>query len=141
MRWVWEQRGSQIVEFALIAPILIFLVLCVPIVGMAVRARMVVEVAAREGARTYALTGNEDQAKARAYQEVVQYGQLPLTSGTIPPFSLNDVKTRDAGGCAEVTVDYRQPTFVPYLDSLIGGDSNETYFNLQGRACFVKERR
>lgn len=134
-----QQRGSQIVEFALIAPILVFLVLSVPILGMIVRSWLVVEAAAREGARVLAIRGDAPAARERAYQEVTLFGGLPTQGGVL--FSANDIHMSPNEGIVVVT--YRQPTYVPFLGNLMNaGDLNlGPYFVVQGRARFLREGR
>lgn len=140
MRAIWlEERGSQIVEFALIAPILIYLVLMVPVLGMAVRAWVVVEGAAREGARVLAVTGSTTVACDRAYREVTLYGQLAAKSGEADLFRRSDITFNEATG--EVTVRYRQPTYLPGLGLLLNGSRLDDYFEVSGRASFLSEQR
>ncbi|HWI61509.1 MAG TPA: TadE/TadG family type IV pilus assembly protein [Symbiobacteriaceae bacterium] len=138
LRWVRDQRGSQIVEFALIAPILISLVLMVPILGMAVRAWVVTEGAAREGARVLGVTGDASAACDRAFQEVTVFGQLPATSGGKTLFSRQDISLNLSTG--EVVVFYRQPTVLPALGQLLNGNRLSDYFEVVGRARFRLER-
>lgn len=136
-----DERGSQIVEFALVAPLLCFLVLSAPVLGMAVRAWFVVEAAAREGARVAAITGDVAQARQRACHAVTAVGQLRTEAGGTALFACDgahvDVQFTTAG--AEVTVVYHQPTIIPGLGALLGGESWSGPFRLVGRAIYLPE--
>lgn len=138
VRWLRDQQGSQIVEFAMIAPILVSLVLLVPILGMAVRAWIVTEGAAREGARVLAVTGNVSAACDRAYDEVTLFGQLPTKYGGQTLFAESDITVNRATG--EVSVLYRQPTVLPALGQLLNGDLMADYFQVVGKARFLPEQ-
>jgi len=134
-----DERGSQIVEFALIAPILIYLLLMVPVLGMLVRAWVVVEIAAREGARTLAVTGNPELACQRAFQEVTVYGGLPEGGKNGANFRRSFITYNLAEG--RVTVEYRQPTYMPGLGLLLGGDPMDERITVRGEATFMPEHQ
>ncbi len=140
-RWLGSERGSQIVEFALVAPILVFLLLAIPILGMGVRAWLVVEGAAREGARELAITGDVNAARARVTKEVTEVGGLAArdTKGNLL-FGPGDVEITLTGSAATVAVTYRQPTFLPNLGNLIGVNLG-SYFTVKGKATFRPEMR
>ena len=68
-RWRSE-RGAEVIEFAIVAPILIFIIAGVIDFGMMLRAYEVVTNAAREGARVGVLPGYDPpdvQARVNAY--------------------------------------------------------------------------
>lgn len=132
-----EERGSQIVEFALIAPILLYLILMVPVLGMLVRSWVVVEIAAREGARTLAVTGDPEVACQRAYREVTVYGGLPEGGDDGTFFRRSYITYNVAEG--RVTVEYRQPSYMPGLGLLLGGRRLDDTIPVRGEATFMPE--
>lgn len=137
LRRLQDERGSQIVEFALIAPILIYLLLMVPVIGMLVRAWVVAEIAAREGARTLAISGSPELACERAYQEVTLYGGLPEGDPAAPFFQRSFITYNAAQG--RVAVEYRQPTYMPGLGLLMGGGPMDEQITVRGEATFLPE--
>jgi Flp pilus assembly protein TadG len=76
-----RDRGAVAVEFALILPV--FLVLLVGMVdfGFAFNAKIALTQAAREGARVVALGGNEGEARTRVNLALTNEGRL-LTAAT-----------------------------------------------------------
>lgn len=61
-----SERGAAAVEFALLAPILIMLILGIMEFGRAYNVQVSLTNAAREGARSMAISKNENTARARA---------------------------------------------------------------------------
>jgi Flp pilus assembly protein TadG len=103
-RWQCE-RGSELIEFALVAPILIFLLAGIFDFGMMFRSFEAVTNAAREGARVGVLPGYEVvdvQARVNAYLSI---------SGLAGPRTIDVVNTTVATGAGtftarSVTVNY-----------------------------------
>lgn len=132
-----SERGSEIVEFALIAPILLFMVLAIPVLGLLVRSWIVVSGAAREGARQGALWHKNIQQSDRvssAVSHAVSAVDLERDAqGTMlgegPYFrETKDVHVSFEGQFIVVSVTYRQPTYVPLIGRLLGpsgGDMDE----------------
>ena len=83
-RWLADQRGSALVEVALVLPLLLLLALGVVGVGRVIQARMSVSAVAREAARVAALAQSPDEAAqqglAAGRAVAVGYG---LTNGTL----------------------------------------------------------
>jgi Flp pilus assembly protein TadG len=106
-RWArWQcERGSELIEFALVAPILIFLLAGIFDFGMMFRSFEAVTNAAREGARVGVLPGYEVvdvQARVNAYLSI---------SGLAGPRTIDVVNTTVATGAGtftarSVTVNY-----------------------------------
>jgi hypothetical protein len=136
-----EGRGSALVEFALIAPLLLLLLLGIMVVGIAINAKIVVTGAAREGARTWAIEQGDDAARARA-AEAIRAGGLPWHSGPTTLFDpASDVAFDRQGAYIAVTVTYRQPTFVPLLGRILDPQSpGDGTLTLRSRALFRVER-
>lgn len=139
-----EERGSQIVEFALVMPLLIYLVLAVPVFGMIVRAKIVAEGAAREGARVLGVTHNVTSARNAVKTEIVDVVGLPRIdqrNGATLFDEGQDVWLDDGSEWATVTVTYRQPSLLPILSRLLGASTSEgPYFTIRASARFRSER-
>jgi Flp pilus assembly protein TadG len=99
-------RGQASVEFALALPIVVVMAAGLVVVGAAVRNELVVELAAREGARAAAVSDTPAAAAARAANRAVD---LPI-----------DVTTTSDGSTVTVTVTYVDDVDVAILGSLIG---------------------
>lgn len=117
-----SQRGSQMVEFALLAPILLYLVLCIPVFGMFTHSWMVVAGAARAGAREASLLRVQGSREAAARQAVDLNLYLRRSDGEIVYFDpARDVEVQIRGAAVTVRVTYHQPSYLPLLSALLGG--------------------
>ena len=109
-RWRAEEQGAQLVEFALVLPLLLLLILAIADFGFMFQRYEVLTNAAREGARLAVLPGYGDadvQARVTAY---VSSGRVP-TSGTNPNVLVENVSIPMSGGrppisAKRVTVTY-----------------------------------
>lgn len=112
-RWLKRGRseeGAQLVEFALVLPLLLLVMLGIAEFGFMFQRYEVVTNAAREGARLAVLPGygtTDVQARVAAY---VSSGRVP-TSGTNPSVLVEDVSIPVSGGrpsisAKRVTVSY-----------------------------------
>jgi len=61
-----RERGSAVVEFALVLPLLLLLVVAIVQVGVLVRARLILEQSARAGAREAAVEADEGSVRSAA---------------------------------------------------------------------------
>lgn len=112
------------VEFALLAPILIYLVLCIPVFGMFVRSWIVVSGAARAGAREASLLGvGSRTAVARQAAARNIYIAKEGENGTVYFDPAKDVQVETSGGRVTVSVTYHQLSYLPLLSGLLGGTS------------------
>lgn len=120
-----SRRGSQMVEFALLAPILIYLVLCIPVFGMFVRSWIVVSGAARAGAREASLLRVQGSREAVARQAADQNIYIAKEGGNGAVYfdPARDVKVKSSGGRVTVSVTYHQSSYLPLLSALLGGSS------------------
>ena len=107
-----SQRGSAAVEFALVLPLALILVLGLVQVGVFARDRLLVEAAARAAARTAAVT--DDPAAPRA----AALGAAPALHE--PNVSLDVVWSGVRGEPVSVHVTYVDPVRVPFVGWLIG---------------------
>lgn len=136
-----EQRGSQIAEFALILPILCFLVLSGPVLSMAVRSWYIVEAAAREGARAAAIIPGISEGGVRQVAcSYLDMAQLRYTHGGVVLFRCDDSFVKVNVAQATVEISYKQPAYIPGLGLLLGG-AELNVFEIQGRAVYRPERR
>lgn len=108
-----SQRGQALVEFALVLPFLVSLLVGLLLFGLGLHAKSVLTEAAAEGARVYAITG--DAAAARdAAAEVIDQAQLPTSMGGLLLFDPDaDISVAQDGTDGIVAITYRQPTLVP----------------------------
>lgn len=140
-RWPKGRRGSAMVEFALVAPLLIIVLLGIMVMGVVINAKIVVAGAAREAGRTWAIV-KEDRTPRTKAAEAIASGGLKFTSDSRTLFDPSrDVQFVRQGDYIHVTVTYRQPTFVPLLADLIDPDSpSDGHITLRSQAVFRVER-
>ena len=69
-----SQTGSAVVEFALVLPLVLVLALSLVQVGLLVRDRLLIEAAARAGARVAALEADVAAVRAAALADVTRQG-------------------------------------------------------------------
>ena len=123
-RWRSEE-GAQLVEFALVLPMLLLVMLGIAEFGFIFQRYEVVTNAAREGARMAVLPGyatSDVEARVRVY---VTEGRVPTTS-TNPAIAVTDVTIPVGGGrpsisARRVTVTYSHSyMFLPGIGSWFG---------------------
>lgn len=104
------ERGAVAVEFALIFPVLIVILLGIVEFGSVLNAQLLVTAAAREGARTMSLSGSPAQAQAAA---------LDAATGLAPALTTADVTISSpsctAGADVTVTVSYAKPSLTGFF--------------------------
>ena len=137
-RWRSEE-GAQLVEFALVLPLLLLVVLGIAEFGFIFQRYEVVTNAAREGARIAVLPGYGDnaviEARVRAY---LTAGAVPITAGN-PVVSVTNVPIAVGGGMPamagrQVEVTY---THTYMFLSAIGGWFDVAYTTVPLRATSV----
>ena len=105
-RWLADQRGSALVEVALVLPLLLLLALGVVGVGRVIQARMSVSAVAREAARVAALAQSPgeaaEQGLAAGRAVAMGYG---LTNGTLTVRV--DPAALERGGAVHAWASYR----------------------------------
>ena len=107
-----RERGSAVVEFALVLPMVLVVVLALVQVGVVIRDQLLVEAAARAGARAAAVQPDAEAVRADA---------VAAAPGLDPALLRVDV-TR-AGGRGDpvtVAVAYDDPVRVPLVGWLVG---------------------
>jgi len=104
------QRGSAAVELALVLPLALLVALALVQVGLLGKDALLVEQAAREGAREAAVTVQDERAREAA-----------LRAGDLAP-ERTDVEVERAGSVGDpvtVRVRYRSPMVVPFVDWML----------------------
>lgn len=134
MKKLKSEKGTEIIEFVILAPILLFVVFGSLAFILTIYAKIVVVDAAREGARAEAL--NSTTASEKVKEVLRGYN---LKEGLIESVT---VETKDENGTQYVYVQvvYKQPSLFPGLPKLIGNSQWPDYFMLSSRAVFKKER-
>ena len=110
-----RERGAVAVEFALVVPLLLLLVVGIAEAGRLYHVQTVLSGAARDGVRVMAL--QDDPAAARAAARASATG-LPPNAGQVGVWPTTCAATRTPRGTATVTVTYR----VRLLTDLLGAD-------------------
>ena len=107
-----DEKGQNVVEFALVVPLLLLLVIGIAEFGRAWMTRNIMTGAAREAVRMYAVKDDIAAADARA-DNVLSSGGLDLTKRTITP--------GNSGDAVSYTISYDFPVviagFIPGLNS------------------------
>lgn len=143
-----NDQGQSMVELALVMPILLFIMLGTVTFGMAVNTKVAVSGAAREAARAYAVTdpgtGSPDVNARNKAEAFLKGGVVASDAEFRQRFNKNDpryVSIASDGTYVTVKVTYDQPSYVPGLFRLVGGNSalGDT-FQLASSATFRLER-
>lgn len=142
-------RGQAIVEFALVLPLFVFLLVGLVQFGLVVNAALTVNDAAREGAREAAVWIARNPA---GWQQIVaqdvavnlQGGGLQTVSANYDPqapyVSGDLVETYDPStNIVSVQVAYRYPDWVPLLPALLGQPAWDPVFTLHSTVSFLVE--
>ncbi len=143
IRRIWsranrDERGTSVVEMAILTPLLLYITYAIIVYSLAMKADVTVTNAAREGARTLAVTHDYSLARQRAAEEITD--TLRQTWGSDVIFDPNaDVVLYTTGTYAVAEVSYQQPTIVPGLGMLLGGQPLAKYFDLREIASFRLE--
>jgi Flp pilus assembly protein TadG len=117
-----EQRGATAVEFALIVPLLIVLVLGIAEFGRAFQVQGTLSAAAREGVRVMALQNDSVAAKA-AVRNAATSLDPTITDAEISIFPLTGCPAVNPGSATvRLTISYP----MPYLTGFFGSGLNLT---------------
>lgn len=111
-----SERGAALVEFALVAGLLIFLLLAVVELSLLLNAQIVLVSAAREGVRRAAVDGGSSAAAARRVQESLRLGRIDPHRAEVR------IAPRRAGygGTVRVRIRYRYPLMTAAVRALAG---------------------
>jgi hypothetical protein len=136
-----RRQGNAMVEFALVAPLLVLILVGIMVLGVVINAKIVVAGAAREAGRAWSIVKDDATARTKAI-DAMEGGGLKFTADGRQLFDPNrDVHFRRQGDYIDVTVTYRQPTLVPLLAKLIDPNSpDDGTITLRSEAVFRVER-
>jgi Flp pilus assembly protein TadG len=107
-----SRAGSAVVEFALVLPLVLVVALSLVQVGLLVRDRLMVEAAARAGARAAAVEADEDAVRAAAL------AAAPDLDATLAGVEIARQGTQ--GDPVTVSVSYDEVVHVPLIGWLFG---------------------
>ncbi|MGI6093514.1 MAG: TadE/TadG family type IV pilus assembly protein [Negativicutes bacterium] len=115
-KYIRDNRGQAVVEFALIVPVLLLLVLGIMEFSMVIHQYMVVAGASREGARAAALGGSDADIEAAVQNAVsgLDSAKLIVTPSPTP--------TRTQGDPVTVTVTYPFKPVTPLIGAFFSED-------------------
>ncbi len=112
--FVKDKRGQAMVELALILPVLLLILMGIFEFGRVFNAYLIVNHAAREGARSAAV-GSEDYAVIQTITDSMFY--LDNTNATINITPSKSSRTR--GNPVTVNLDYQIDLIVPVIENLV----------------------
>lgn len=136
-----KERGSAMVEFALIAPLLVLLLLGIMTAGVLINSKIVVANAAREAGRIWAVSQDDAVARSKGAAAITSGGLKQYEAGQTLFDPNSDIRFERKGEYIAVTVFYRQPTFVPLLARIIDpGSPDDGYVLLRSQSLFRVER-
>jgi hypothetical protein len=116
LRWLSGSRGQSAVELALLLPILLLILLGIAEGGQILSAALIVEHAAREGARL-GITGADDAMIV----DCVCSAASTLDQGRLA-VDVSPAGERDRGTMLTVTVNYSYLVVAPLISQLVGGE-------------------
>ncbi len=105
MRAQARDRGASAVEFALVAPVLILMLLGIIAFGHAFHVQSVLSNAARDGVRVMALTDSPADARATTVSSAAPAANVSPSHITITPTSCSAADT-SGPGTATLTISY-----------------------------------
>jgi Flp pilus assembly protein TadG len=111
------ERGQATVEAAMTLPIVLIALLLIVQVGVVVRDAMSLVQAAREGARTAAVTGDDTQAAAAVLGADGSLDDDRVTISVQPPSG-----ERARGGAVTVQLSYADKLTIPIVSKLVSFD-------------------
>ena len=111
-----QQRGQTLLEFALVAPLLIFFILALVDFGIAIDRRLVLDHAVREGARfasvgSNSITGERDVEAVKVYVAAQSQGLANAAAADGVNGSISVCE--DGAGGVQVGIDYTYQLITP----------------------------
>jgi Flp pilus assembly protein TadG len=97
-----SERGAELIEFALVLPLLLLLVLGIVDFGFLFQRLEVVTNAAREGARIAVLPGYTTNDIKDRVNDYLEDGGVPIVRGTNPVITVNPVTITTSPGGATI---------------------------------------
>ncbi|MDQ7793023.1 MAG: pilus assembly protein [bacterium] len=116
MRRVRREEGVVLVEFALVAGLLLLLCFGMIELGLVVNAKLVLAAAVREGARRAAVEGGATAAVRDKIEEQLRLGNIDPAE-----VEIRIVPDRASyGATIRVALEYKYPILLPLLQSVFG---------------------
>lgn len=116
MKWSCKNcRGQALVEFALVLPLFLMILFGLLQFGLAFSNYLTLNAAAREGARTAAITADVDTIKNRAREAA------STVPGLETPVITYEDGTRTVGKGVTVTLHAPVPILLPYVNTFLTG--------------------
>ena len=127
--WLDDDNAQSVVEFALIVPLLLLVLFSVITLGYWMNAQQVVTQAAREGARTGALTNDNGQIEAAILSTLsgLERDQSRISMSVVP-FNAAD---RPRGTPLTVRVEYRLPVVYEELPEAFKTVSSQSVTSME----------
>lgn len=125
-----DKRGIALLEFILVFPILIGLILGTINLAVLLNNNIVASSAARAAGRTVAVSGNVSEGVEKG-KEVLSNGGLVSLEG--------DVDVNESGNRVEVEVAYKVPIIAPGFSVLLGGKPWEDEITLKAQSSYYAE--
>lgn len=120
------EKGQSLVEFALLLPVLMLILLGIVEFGFMLNAKIVITSAAREGARVLALKGEDSPLVDQAVNDTIDFDYLEITNLNIikdAPGNLEDLDDETAIPMAVITVSGDVAFITDFFDFLFPAGS------------------
>jgi Flp pilus assembly protein TadG len=109
-----NERGQSMVEFAVMLPLLILIVMAILEFGMIMNSYLAINNAAREGARLGIVGGTDDQIRS-----IILSTSPSLTSQDLTIVITPDSLSRKSGDTLKITLHYNFHLTIPIISSLL----------------------
>ncbi|NPV89590.1 MAG: pilus assembly protein [Firmicutes bacterium] len=132
MKFINGQRGTSLLEFAIVFPLYIAVVIGIMNFAILLNNSIVAKAASRDAANVIAATGNHTRALAKG-NETLDIGGLGGTSSIALDY------TRVGVNRVKSVVTYTVPNLIPGLGALLGGSPLDSTTKLQGSTDYYVE--
>jgi Flp pilus assembly protein TadG len=116
-----SERGAELIEFALVFPLLLLVILGIVDFGFLFQRMEVVTNAAREGARIAVLPGYATADVQSRVQQYIAAGGLPTGGGKLIPAVVTDATVTVSAGPPAVTVPAKRVSVTYFHDYMFLG--------------------
>lgn len=137
-----SDKGQAFMEFALMVPLILFLIIVGIILALAINAKVTLSNASHEAGRVAAVTEDTNEIRDVAKNGVLGDGLVTNYDGMTTFDPKKDVTIVRKDGKVTVSIDYKQPTVVPMIGALLGNpDFWGTYIPIHASATFLDETK